>query len=66
MTDQLQGFIRERRLRPAIIPVSHSVLWGWVKQGRFPAPIKLSERVTAWRVSDIQQWIEAKKGAKNV
>ena len=62
MTDQtcqLRGFIRERQLRPAIIPIEHSTLWDWVKEGRFPSPVRLSERVTAWRVTDVQAWIDS-------
>ena len=38
---------------PAIIPVSKSTIWEWVKIGRFPAPIKLSSKVTVWKVEDI-------------
>ena len=39
---------------PAIIPVSKSTWWAGVKSGRYPAPVKLSERVTAWRADDIR------------
>ena len=35
------------------IPVSKSTWWAGVKDGRFPKPIKLGPRVTAWRVTDI-------------
>jgi prophage regulatory protein len=58
------GFIRERQLRPHIIPVAHSTLWRMVKQARFPAPIKLSERVTAWRYEDVMAWVAAQGSAK--
>lgn len=43
---------------PAIIPVSASTWWAGVKSGRYPKPVKLSERVTAWRVEDIRALIE--------
>ena len=36
-----------------IIPVGKSCWWAGVKSGRFPQPIKLSPRVTAWRASEI-------------
>jgi predicted DNA-binding transcriptional regulator AlpA len=39
---------------PAIIPVSKSTWWQGVKEGRFPQPVKLSARVTAWRVADVR------------
>lgn len=38
---------------PAIIPVSKSTIWEWVKIGRFPRPIKLSSKVTVWKVEDV-------------
>jgi len=35
------------------IPVSRSTWWAGVKTGRFPQPVKIGPRTTAWRVSDI-------------
>jgi prophage regulatory protein len=42
---------------PPIIPVKKSCWWGGVKSGRFPKPVKLGLRVTAWRVEDIRALI---------
>jgi predicted DNA-binding transcriptional regulator AlpA len=42
---------------PAIIPISKSTWWDGVKTGRFPKPVKLGPRVTAWRVEDIRALI---------
>ena len=53
------GYIRQAQLIPAIVPFSSATLWRKVKSGEFPKPVKLSKRVTAWRVEDIRQWIEA-------
>ena len=39
------------------IPVSRSFFWANVKSGRFPQPIKLGPRITAWRVEDIERLI---------
>lgn len=44
---------------PAIIPVSKSSFWAGVKAGRYPRPIKLGARCTAWRVEDIRKFVEA-------
>jgi len=41
------------------IPVSRSTWWAGVKSGRFPQPIKLGPRTTAWRVEDIYALITA-------
>ena len=43
---------------PPIIPVSKSTWWAGVKTGRFPQPVKLGPRITAWRVADIREMIE--------
>lgn len=40
-----------------IIPVSKSTWWAGVKSGRYPKPIKLGPRITAWRVEDIRNLI---------
>lgn len=50
------GYLRIRRVL-TFVPFSRSHLWKEVKEGRFPKPVKLSERVTAWRAEDIRAWI---------
>jgi predicted DNA-binding transcriptional regulator AlpA len=50
------GFVRLSDLRP-IIPFSDSTLWRRVRQGTFPAPVKLSERVTAWKAEAIREFL---------
>jgi hypothetical protein len=47
---------------PPLIPVSRSSWWAGVKSGRFPQPIKLGPRTTAWKVEDIRDLIERWKG----
>lgn len=42
---------------PALIPVCKSTWWAGVRSGRFPQPIKLSARITVWRVEDIRALI---------
>ena len=42
---------------PALIPVKKSCWWAGVKSGRFPTPVKLGPRVTAWKVEDIRALI---------
>jgi predicted DNA-binding transcriptional regulator AlpA len=43
---------------PALIPISRSTWWAGVRTGRFPKPVKLGERITAWKVEDIRALIE--------
>ena len=40
------------------IPVGRSTWWAGVKSGRFPKPVKLGPRTTAWKVEDIRSLIE--------
>ena len=35
-----------------------STVWLWVKEDRFPKPIKLSPRVTVWDEEKIEEWQE--------
>jgi len=58
------GFIRQTQLVgnkgkgiAGVIPFSSATLWRKVGSGDFPAPVKLSVGVTAWRVEDIRAWI---------
>ena len=43
-----------------ILPISGPTLWRWVNAGKFPAPVKLSNRVTAWRAEDVRAWMAAR------
>lgn len=52
-----EGFLRLPRVLE-LIPVSRSTWWIWVRDGRAPRGVKLSERCTAWRASDIRDLIE--------
>lgn len=42
----------------ALIPVSRSAWWAGCKSGRYPKPVKLGPRTTAWRASDIAALLE--------
>ena len=40
-----------------VFPVSKSSWWLGVKEGKYPKPVKLGARTTAWRAEDIQSLI---------
>jgi prophage regulatory protein len=50
-----EGFLRLRDiLAPhGPLPISKSTWWAGVKSGRYPQPVKLGPRITAWRLADI-------------
>jgi prophage regulatory protein len=43
---------------PALIPICASSWWAGVKAGRYPAPVKIGPRTTAWRIRDIRALLE--------
>jgi prophage regulatory protein len=43
----------------AICGKSRSSVYAGVKSGTFPAPVKLSERSSAWIKSEVVQWAQA-------
>ncbi|WP_431266574.1 helix-turn-helix transcriptional regulator [Roseateles chitinivorans] len=56
------GFLRQPQVL-LFIPFSKSTLWRRVEAGSFPAPVKLSSKVTAWRAEDLRLWIAAQTEA---
>ncbi|MGD9659778.1 MAG: helix-turn-helix transcriptional regulator [Porticoccaceae bacterium] len=65
-----EGFVRLRQIlgdaraippAPPIIPVSKSTWWAGVKSGRYPQPVKIGARCTAWRIEDIRRLIEQER-----
>lgn len=57
--NQIIGDDRQTPPIPALIPVKKSTWWAGVKCGRFPKPVKLGPRTTAWRVEDIRKLIDS-------
>jgi prophage regulatory protein len=55
------GFIRLNEVLH-FIPVGKSTWWKGVKTGRYPQPVKLGTRITAWRAEDIRAMIEQPTG----
>lgn len=51
------GFLRLSQVL-TVIPLGPTCWWEGVKSGRFPKPIKLSVRCTAWKVEDIRALIK--------
>jgi len=41
-----------------LIPVSRSAWWAGCKSGRYPKPVKLGPRTTAWKASEIHALLE--------
>ena len=48
---------------PTPLPFSAATLWRKVRSQSFPAPTKLSDAITAWKVGDIRAWLRAQSEA---
>jgi predicted DNA-binding transcriptional regulator AlpA len=51
------GFLRLRQILE-IVPISKSAWWEGCKTGRFPKPVKLGPRTTAWKAEDIAALVQ--------
>jgi predicted DNA-binding transcriptional regulator AlpA len=51
------GFLRLPQVLK-LVPVGRSSWWAGVAIGRYPKPVKLGPRTTAWKVEDIRKLIE--------
>ncbi len=56
-----EGFVRLKSIIAPIgpIPVGKSTWWAGVKERRYPQPVKLGPRITAWRVEDIRALMDS-------
>ena len=48
---------------PTPLPFSAATLWRKVRAQSFPAPTKLGDASTAWKVSDVRAWLQAQAAA---
>ena len=62
ITLQKTGFLRLPQVL-ALIPVCPATWWNGCRSGRYPKPVKLGPRTTAWRAEDIAALVE-KVGAQ--
>lgn len=59
-----QGMSRAKTILP-FLPFSRTTLHQWSHDGRFPASIRLSPTVVAWRNSEVLAWIESHSTSSN-
>jgi len=58
------GFVRLKQIiyPNGPVPVSASTWWAGVSSGRFPQPVKIGPRITAWRKADIDRLVASFSG----
>ncbi len=52
--------LARRRQVEQLVQLSRSTIYAAVKAGTFPAPVRIGARAVAWRVSEVEQWLEAR------
>ena len=52
-----EKFLRLPQVMEAV-GLKKSSIWNGVKEGKFPKQIKLSPKVSVWKKSDIDNWIQ--------
>lgn len=54
----ITGMGRAKDILP-FLPFSKTTLFEWAKNGRFPAPVKLSPTMTAWNYAEVHNWLNS-------
>lgn len=51
---RLNSIVGDRKTgTPGMLPIGASTWWAGVKDGRYPAAVKLGPGITAWRLQDV-------------
>ena len=40
-----------------LLKVSPATIYRWIKEGKFPKPVRLGANMVRWKASDIEVWI---------
>jgi predicted DNA-binding transcriptional regulator AlpA len=54
----MDKFMKDSSVADAL-GIHRVTLWRWAREGKFPAPVKLSTGSTRWRESDVKAWQES-------
>jgi len=59
---EANSFIRIKDL-VKFVPISKAHIWRLSRAGKFPRAIRLSERCTAWKKSEVEAWLAERERA---
>jgi prophage regulatory protein len=57
-----EQILRFRALKE-IVGLGRTSIYEKIKEGRFPAPVKLGDRARGWKASEIERWISERETA---
>lgn len=46
-----------------MLSISCTTIYRLMSEGKFPKPVRIGDKAIAWRLSDIEAWIEARQAA---
>ncbi|CAN7470506.1 helix-turn-helix transcriptional regulator [Paraburkholderia hospita] len=46
------------------VGVKKSSIYNWVRDGKFPAPVRLGPRSVGWRQEDVEKWLASLESAR--
>lgn len=58
----MEQYLRDKDVAK-MLTIGRSSVWRMAKEGKLPAPIKLSERVSVWKLSDIEAFVVSRMEA---
>ena len=61
LLDKGAQFMRRTEIEQ-VLRIGRSTIYGLMSQGKFPKPVRISPRSVAWRVSDIEEYLEKLQG----
>lgn len=58
----MNQYLRDKQVAE-MLTIGRSSVWRMAKEGKLPAPFKMSLRVTVWKLSDIEAFIASRMEA---
>ena len=62
MSKQALHYLSDKQLSE-LLEVSRQTIWRWVREGSFPAPVKLGSNCTRWKMAAVKSWEAEREGA---
>ena len=63
MSERTQKMTKYLRIKEVVekLSVGKSTIYAWIKQGRFPEPIRITQYCAVWKDADIDEWVRSKQ-----
>ncbi len=42
----------------SIVGLKKSAIYSWMKKGKFPAPVRMGTKSVAWKLDDLETWMD--------